>query len=96
MRHVGLQKPTSFLDEVSLGCTRREGKTEQKLPDEHRKMFQSTVSDPEKSSAIAIAWSYDMEGHAKKIRGAALRIGKQKHRTAISVPMLAQAIWLKW
>ena len=31
----------------------------------------------EKSGAIAFAWSYDMEGHAKKTRGAALRICKQ-------------------
>ena len=32
----------------------------------------------DKPRAKTSAWSFDMEGHARKMRGAVLRIGKQK------------------
>ena len=49
-------------------------------------MFESRISagvteklpESEKSGANVIAWSSDMEGHAKKLVGTMLRIGKPK------------------
>ena len=37
MKHVDLEKPTSFLDHVYLGCTQRECKAKQNLVEENRK-----------------------------------------------------------
>ena len=56
------------------GCTQREGKSNESIVDEYRKMFKSRISDGaieklpgwEKSHANTIAWSYNMEGRAKK------------------------------
>ena len=63
-----------ILDHVYLGCTQRECKSNETIVDEHRNMFESRISAGaterlpswEKSHANTIAWSNDMEGHAKK------------------------------
>ena len=74
MKHVALEKPTSFLDQVYFGCTQRECKPNRILVDEYRKMFKSRISegatenmpDSGKGNGTVIAWSYDMAGHAHK------------------------------
>ena len=74
MKLVDLGELRSFLDHVCLGCTQRECKSNESVVDENRNMFESRVSAGateqlpgwEKSHANRIAWSCDMEGHAKK------------------------------
>ena len=74
MKLVGLGEMTSFLDHVYLGCTQCERKPDETIIDEYRKMFESRISAEateklpgwEKPHAKTVAWSYDMEGHAKK------------------------------
>ena len=69
-----LGEPTSYRDHVYMGCTQRECKSNESILDEHRQMFESRISARatenvpgwETSHAKTIAWSYDMEGHAKK------------------------------
>ena len=73
LNKVDLQKPTTFLDQVYLGCTQRECSPNKNLVDD-RKMFESRISaeateelpDPGNENAHVIAWSYDIAGHAKK------------------------------
>ena len=73
MKHVDLEEPTSFLDHVQLGCTRRECKPNEIIID-FTKMFGTRISagaseklpEWEKPHAETAAWSYDMEGHAQK------------------------------
>ena len=51
------------LEYVYLGCAQRECKSNENIVHEHRKKFASRIS----AGAIKIvAWSYEMEGHAKK------------------------------
>ena len=74
MKLVGLGEPTSFLDHVYLGCTQRECKSNECIIEEYRKMFETRLSAGpaeklpgwEKFHAKTVAWSYDIEGHAKK------------------------------
>ena len=74
LKQVDLGEPTSLLDHVHLGCTQRECKSNKRIIDEHRKMFESQIFAGatekllgcEKSHAKTVAWYYDMEGHAKK------------------------------
>ena len=74
MKLVDLREPTSFLGHDNLGCTQRECKSNESVIEEDRKMSESRISTRateqlhgwEKSHAKTIAWSYDMEGDAKK------------------------------
>ena len=74
MKHVDLEKPTTFLDQVYLGFTQRECGPDSSLVDGYRKMFESQMSagateklpDSGKMNSSVIPWSYDMEGPAKK------------------------------
>ena len=75
MKNVDLDEPTSFLDHVYLGCsTQRECKPKEIIVEEYTKMFRSRVSAGateklpgcEKPHAKTVAWSYDMEGHARQ------------------------------
>ena len=66
-------EPTSFLDHVYLGCNQRECKPNEIIVEESSTMFESRISGAteklpgwEKPHAKAAAWSYDMEGHARK------------------------------
>ena len=71
---VDIEEPTSFLDHVYLGCTRRECKPNEKIIGQYNKMFESHLSAGateklpgwDKPRAKTSAWSYDMEGHARK------------------------------
>ena len=44
MKLVDLGEPTSFLDDVCLGCAQRQCKPNETLIDEYRKMFGSRIS----------------------------------------------------
>ena len=70
-KEVDLGEPTSFLDHVYLGCTRK-FEISKDIVDNYRTMFESRISAGELeklpfSQNIRISsWSYDMAGHAKK------------------------------
>ena len=74
MKLLDLGEQTSFLDHVYLGRTQRECKSNESILEQYKKMFESRISTGateqllgwEKSDAKTVAWSYDMEGHAKK------------------------------
>ena len=71
-KEVDLGEPTSFLDQVYVGCTQRHCKICKDLVENYRIMFESRTSAgaTEKLSCSEnlriSSWSYDMEGHAKK------------------------------
>ena len=63
--------PTSFLDHVYLGRTQRDSKTNKNTTEErcsNREFLLEQLKNylGGRSHANTIAWSYDMEGHAKK------------------------------
>ena len=74
MKHNDREKPTSCFDLVHLECTQRARKPSKHYVVKHRKRFESRISAGQlKSNRIlrkvvqnAIAWPYDMEGHAKR------------------------------
>ena len=74
MKDVDNEEPTSFLDHVYSGCTQRECKPNEKIIGQYDKMFESRISAGateklpgwDKPRAKTSAWSYDMEGHARK------------------------------
>ena len=74
MKDVDIEEPQSFLDHVYLGCTKRECKPNEKIIEQYNKMFESRISAGateklpgwDKPRAKTSAWSYDMEGHARK------------------------------
>ena len=43
-KEVDLGEPTSFLDHVYLGCTRRQCEVSQNIVDNYRTMFESRIS----------------------------------------------------
>ena len=63
-----------FLTLSNLGCTQRECKPNESIIEEKTKMFESRISAGatgklpgwEKPHAKTVAWSHDMEGHARK------------------------------
>ena len=71
---MDLEEPTSFLDHIYLGCTQRECKPNEIIAEEYTKMFEPRISSGaldklpgwEKPHAKTVAWSYDMEGDARK------------------------------
>ena len=72
-----------------MGCTQRECKPNESIIEEYRKMFESRISAGSTQKKIPgwerphtkkVACSYDMEGHAKKVRGTMLRIGELKRQ----------------
>ena len=71
-KEVGLGEPTSFLDHVYLGCTRRPCEVSKDIVDNYRTMFESRISAganeklPCSENLSISSWSYDTEGHAKK------------------------------
>ena len=74
MKNVDLNEPSPFLDPVYLGCTQRERKTNEIIIEQYTKMFWITyfcwnnwkITRVGKPHARTVAWSYDMEGHARK------------------------------
>ena len=71
---VHLGEPTSFLDQVYLGCTQRQCEISKGIVDNYRTMFESRISagatenlpSSENLSTSSCPMSHDMEGHAKK------------------------------
>ena len=68
---MDLDEPTSFLDHVHLGCTQRKCKpNEIMIEDTQRYLISAGATEKlhgwEKPYAKTVAWSYDMEVHAKK------------------------------
>ena len=71
---VDLGEPTAFLNHVYLGCTQRECKPNENVACKYKEMFESRISAAaneklpgwEKPHAKTVAWSFDMEGHARK------------------------------
>ena len=74
MRQVDLEEPTPLLDQVFLGCTQRECKSNRKIVEENKNLLESFISAStirqshgwERSHVNTVAWSCDMERHAKK------------------------------
>ena len=72
MKDVDLGEPTSFLDHVYLGCTRRQCEISKDIVDNYRTVFESRISAgrteklPCSENLSITSWSYDVEGHAKK------------------------------
>ena len=72
--NVDIDEPTSFPDHAYVGCTQRERKPNETIIKQHKKMCKSRISAGateklplwQKPHAQTVAWSYDMEGHAKK------------------------------
>ena len=71
-KEVDLGEPTSFLDDVYLGCTQRQCEIGKDIVDNYRAMFESRISAggveklPFPQNLRISSWSYNMEGHAKK------------------------------
>ena len=71
-KEVDLEKPTSVLDHVYLGCTQRQCEISKDIVDNYRTMFESGISAerteklPYSENLRTSSWSSDMEGHAKK------------------------------
>ena len=74
MKLVDLGEPTTFLDHVYRRYTQRECKSNENIVEEHNQVLESRISAGatqklpgwEKPQAMTVAWSCDMEGHAKK------------------------------
>ena len=69
-KEVDLGEPTSFLDHVYLGCTRRQCEISKDVVGNYRAMFESRISVggveklPFAQNLRISSWSYDMAGHA--------------------------------
>ena len=74
MKVVAIEEQTSFLDHVHSGCTQRGCEPNEKIIGQYNKMFESRISAGateklpgwDKPRAKTSAWSYVMEGHARK------------------------------
>ena len=94
MKKVALDEPTSFLDHLFLGCTQRECKPNEIILEEYTKMFESRISGGateqfsgwKKLHAKPVAWSHDMEGHARKCVERYCELGEQLYKSFKSLP----------
>ena len=74
MKDLDIEEPTSPLDRAYLGCTQRECKPNEKIIGQYNKCLKSRISAGatekkprwDKPRAKTSAWSYDIEGHARK------------------------------
>ena len=76
MKNVDIGEPTSFVDHVFLGCTQHECKSNEKIIEQlflkkslnHVFLLEQLKNyhGGKKPHAKTVAWSYDMEGHARK------------------------------
>ena len=67
MKQVDLEEPKLLKDQVYLGRSQRECKPNQKIVLWNKNVFESLISAGGRDPTLKItAWSYDMEGHAKK------------------------------
>ena len=91
MKDVDLGEPTSFLEQVYLGCTQRECQISKDFVYNYKNIFESRISTGtvvklteskatgEPRAETISSWSYDMEGHAKKC----VRSGEWSNSTII-------------
>ena len=85
LKLVEHDEPTSFLEHVYLGCTQRACKVNENIV-QYREMFESRISATatgklagwEKPHATTVLWSYDMEGHARKVHWEVMCTGKKR------------------
>ena len=95
-----LTKPTSFLDHAYLGCTQRECKPNAMIIEECTQMFESRISAGateklpgwDKFHAKTVAWSCDMEGHARKCVERYCELANKKVEQIKKVQVLAWMI----
>ena len=72
--NVDLGELIPLQDQENLACTQRDCKTDRRIVQEHRKLFESLLSAGtakpvpgwKRSLSDSNSWSYDMEGHAKR------------------------------
>ena len=96
MKNVDIDEPTSFLDQVYLGCTQRERKPNETVIEQFSKMFESRISAGatekllvwQKPHAQTVAWSCDMEGHAQKCVERYCELANEKVEYKVSSPCL--------
>ena len=97
---VDLDEPTSFVDNVYLGCTQRECKPNEIIFNEYREMFESRTSSGateklprwEKPHTKTVAWSHYTEGHAQKCVGRDCELAHRKWSNYIKFQVLAWMI----
>ena len=77
MKDVDLGEPTSFLNDVYLGCIQRECQVSKDIVDNYKSMFETRNSAGAKDKLLETtatgkpdaetisSWSHDMEGHAE-------------------------------
>ena len=71
-KEVDLGEPTSYLDDVYLGCIQRQCEISKDIVDKYKVIFESRISAgrieklPFPQNLRISSWSYDMEGHARK------------------------------
>ena len=73
-KKVGSEDPASLLDQVYLGCTQRAARTNQRIDEKNRTLFESVVFagiahaplGNEQSSTNTTSSSHDVEAHTKK------------------------------
>ena len=92
MKSVDLVEPTSFLDHVYLGhaLSVNANRMKQSL-NKFSKMFESRISTGateklprrQKPHAKTVAWSYDMEGHARKCVERYCELAKQESGASV-------------
>ena len=86
IKDVTLGEPTSFLDNVYLGCSQRECQKSTDIVDKYRNRFESKISvgaaeelpNPEKFDANICLWSFDGRP-CKEMCGAMLRADEQNN-----------------
>ena len=93
MKKVDFGEPTSFLDNVYLGCTQRECKTNEDIVVNYRNLIELRISAgaAEKSPSgkphvLTVTWSYDMERHAKKCVGKYCELANKTTQQLYKVP----------
>ena len=91
MKQVDLGEPRSLLDQEYLGCTQRECKPNLKIVQTRKDLLESLISAGtfkqllgwEMSHVDTIAWSSDMEVHAKKCVERYCELANQENRALI-------------
>ena len=84
MKHVDLEKRTSFLDQRYSGCAQHECKPHNCLVDDDRNMFESRISAEAAEKLMNAkkmsAWSHGRHGRTcEEMRETILRTGNQKN-----------------
>ena len=86
VKEVDLGEPTSFLDQVYLGCTQRECETSKDIVDNYRDMFESRISA---GATETLPYSEKLGANSSEMRGKILRTCEQH---VVTVPSLIETI----